>query len=194
VDDPLTEDQIKAIQIAHNALVGEDDPFVLKEIYESIGAGEIKEYSGIDNKLLGLLEKVSVDTLASGQLEWTTVSFLFLPDEVERLRASLAAEGKSAKLGFAARVADYDRFMEALALAADSFGVSNAAAALASVLDVFDAHLDDLDKGFLDSKGEPARKGNVPAAAALKAQQVPAVTASLLARILEKSRDRKSVV
>jgi hypothetical protein len=184
-DDPLSDAQVKAIQIAHNALVGEDDPVVLKEIYEAIDAPAYKEYSGLDDKVLGLLERVGVEPIASAQLEYTTVVFYFLPDEVDRLKHSLATANTAAKEKFAARFTDYDRFMEAIGLAGDSYGVANTATALVLLLDVFDRHLGELAEGFIGEGGEPSRKGTVPAAAALGGYHVPTKTAGLLRRLLD---------
>ena len=183
--DEVTPDQAKAIQLAHNSLVGEDDPVVLKEIYESIDECSLKEYSGLDDKVLELLSKVGVEPLASAQLEWTSVVFLFLPDEVDRLKRSLEQCGKAAKERFGARFQDYDRFMEALALAGESYGVSNTATALTLLVEVFENHVEDLAGGFLAENGGPSRKGSVPAAAAIGANQVPVETAALLRRIVD---------
>jgi hypothetical protein len=57
-DDALTHDQKRGIQLSHNALVGEDDPAVLKQIYESIDQIDWKQYAGLDDKMLELLAKI----------------------------------------------------------------------------------------------------------------------------------------
>lgn len=189
-DDELTPGQIKAIQIAHNSLVGEDDPIVLKEIYESIEEPVLKEYTGLDDKVLGLLGSVNVEPTAAAQLEWTSISFLFLPDELDRLKVALEKCGKAAKaVRFAARFSDYDRFMDAISLVSESYRISNVATAMMLLIDVFDRHPEELTEGFVDKDFNPGRLGVVPAVAALGTSHVPVTTAALIQKICDHKGD-----
>ena len=46
ITSPLTREQFVALQLSHNAIVGEDDPNVLRSLYDELGF-EWKEYSGL---------------------------------------------------------------------------------------------------------------------------------------------------
>jgi hypothetical protein len=189
-EDPIEPDRLTAIQLSHNAIVGEDDPATLKQLYESIGSIEWKEFAGLDDRTLDLLAKVSIEPGAAAPLDWTSVTFVFLPDEADRLRAALAEALAAAKgAPVAARFADYDRFQEALDAVRGAHDVMNAATALLLVLDLFDRHVGELAAGFLDDAGEPRHRKPVPAAAALGAATVPTATAALLRRVLARTSE-----
>lgn len=51
VTNPESEDEVRAKQLSHNALVGLDDEFTLKKIFDSIKDLELKLYSGVDGDL-----------------------------------------------------------------------------------------------------------------------------------------------
>ncbi len=83
-DDKLSEDQRVSIQLSHNALSGKDDPFILKELHDSILDLSWKEYSGLDDKTLEMLDKISSQSLSEANLQFQTLSMIFLPDEADK--------------------------------------------------------------------------------------------------------------
>jgi ParB-like nuclease domain len=190
-DEILTADQMKAIQLSHNSLAGEDDPMVLKEIYESIEGSSLKEYAGLDDKVLGLIKELNAEPLPAVSLEWTTVQFLFLPEEAERLKELIGKAAKAAGGRYAARFKDYDRFMEMVSIAGDAHGVVNAATSINMMLDVFERHLDDLESGYVDEQWKPKAHIDVPAAAALGQYLIPMDTAVLLRRVLQNADPKR---
>lgn len=48
----MSEEHRIAIQLSHNAIVGQDDPDILKKLYDKILDIDLKEYSGLDDKTL----------------------------------------------------------------------------------------------------------------------------------------------
>ncbi|MGH9299068.1 MAG: ParB N-terminal domain-containing protein [Acidimicrobiales bacterium] len=62
-DDELPRARRVAIQLSHNAISGEDDPALLKQLYEELQELDLLVYSGLDDKMLDLLEKVEIDSL-----------------------------------------------------------------------------------------------------------------------------------
>jgi hypothetical protein len=189
-DEALTKDHQLAIQLSHNSIAGEDDLATLKQLYEDIASVEEKQFAGLDDKTLGLLAQIKTEPNPSSSLEWTNVTFTFLPDEVEDIKRvfRLAVETAKGEV-FAARLADYDRFMEAVSLAGGAHDVTNTATSLILVLETFERHLDDLAAGFVAADGSPRHKGMVPVAAAFGALQVKASTAALIRRALDRARD-----
>ncbi|MBK8467688.1 MAG: hypothetical protein IPL32_17880, partial [Chloracidobacterium sp.] len=100
---------------SHNALVGEDDPATLKMIYGGIQDLTMRLYSGLDDKRLDMLEKVSPGALGEANLQFQPVSFMFLPDELEQVKLVwdiASKESRTAKLLWLARMNEYDAVMD----------------------------------------------------------------------------------
>lgn len=185
-DEPLTKEQRIAIQLSHNSISGEDDAATLKQLYESIETVDLRLYSGLDDKTLDLLANVGTESLAEANLEYQTVTVMFLPDEVEQAKEAFEEARKLVGSGeiWIARWAEYDAWLEGLEKAGKSYKVSNSATSLMIVLSVFRNHLSDLSEGFLDIEGEARHNGFVPLSAVLGSEFVPAKAAAVLARAL----------
>lgn len=184
-DDQLPKDQQVAIQLAHNAIAGEDDMAVLKELYEAIEDVDLRQYAGLDDKTLELLAKVDVGSLAEANLEWRSVGLLFLPDEYERATAALedALTQVSADELWLARLKEADTVLDALAEASVAHDIRNHATAIAVVMAVYERHRDELREGWLDDATfEPKHKGLVPLTSVLGTDRLPSATAARLAK------------
>ncbi len=114
--EPLTEEQELAIQLSHNAIAGEDDPVVLKELWDTLSRVESKMYSGLDDKALGTLLQAPMPALSDVRLDFRTTTFLFLPTEVDRIRTTFEDARKMTKAHTVhlARMGEYDRLLDAL--------------------------------------------------------------------------------
>lgn len=80
----LTESRRTAIQLSHNALEGEDDLQILKELWESIEDLDLRIYAGLDSEVLEKLDKIEFEAIREEPIEYRTVSLLFLPEEAEK--------------------------------------------------------------------------------------------------------------
>lgn len=191
-DDPVAPDKRKAIQLSHNALIGEDDLATLKMIYSSIENLAMRMYTGLDDKRLDMLDKVSPGALGEANLQFQPVSFMFLPDELEQVKEVWEIAQKqagSSKLLWLARMNEYNALMDALEATSASFGIKNATTALIVVLEIFTRHISDLSEGFLDENGDAVKGANaVPLASVVGSVNVPAKTAALLRRALDRKR------
>lgn len=187
IDEYLTPDRRVALQLSHNAISGEDDPAILKTIYEGIDDVEMRIYSGLDDKTLDLMDKVSIVSISEANLEFQTISMTFLPDEVEQVEAiweSVKKQIAGSKTAYLARWSDYDRFLDGLATASDANNIKNTATALMIVLDVFNAHMSDLTDAFLDAQGEPKGTAkHVPTETILNTYTIPVEIASRIEKI-----------
>jgi len=185
--DPLTEEQKIAIQLSHNAITGQDDPATLRKLYEQVGTVDLKVYCGLDDRTLELLEKVSPIAFSEAALEAKTLTMYFLPDELERAQTIIEGLLKqvSGDRTWLLRHAEYDSWLDLMAAAGGSKGVSNAATSLMVLLDVFSRHLDDLQEYL------PARRDReyFPLAAVFGADRIPAATAKLLTAALSRLVD-----
>lgn len=138
----LSKQEALAKQLSHNAIAGEDDLVILKELWQQLDEVEMKYYAGFDDKLLGELSKISLEPLAEVKMDFRSVTFLFLPEEVERLDAAFkkATELLPADDTRVMRMRDFDRLLEATKKVGDAYGIKNVATAMGIVLDIFDKY------------------------------------------------------
>jgi hypothetical protein len=153
----LTHQEEVAIQLAHNAIAGQDDLTILRELYDEINDVVLKEYSGVDDVMLGRMDPPDLDPLSEKGLEYRIVSIAFLPEEVERAEALFAKvlEQATGDATWVNRRADYDRMLDALTVAKATAGVKNTATAFGLLLDLAEKHLEEIPKPA--SKKEKSR-------------------------------------
>ena len=190
-DEPLSPDRRKAIQLSHNALVGEDDPATLKMIYGDIQDLTMRLYSGLDDKRLDLLDKVSPGALGEANLQFQPVSFMFLPDELDQVKEVWEIAKKqagAAKLLWLARMNEYDAVMDALEATSASYGVKNVTTALIAILEIFTRHITDLSEGYITQDGEAMKGVGAVPIASVTGTNIPAKTAALFKKSLERVR------
>lgn len=85
----LTKDERIAIQLSHNAISGQDDMAILKDLYGAIDDIEMKSYSGLNDETLKLLDKITADSIGAPSLEYQMLNILFLPSEVKEIKSAL---------------------------------------------------------------------------------------------------------
>jgi hypothetical protein len=147
-DRELSHAQQVAIQLSHNAIAGQDDLAILRELYEEINDVVLKEYSGLDDVVLGRLNPPELDPLSEKGLEYRIVSIAFLPEEVERAEKLFAKimEQATGDRTWINRRADYDRMLDALTVAKEAAGVKNTATAFGLLLDLVEKHFDEIPR------------------------------------------------
>jgi len=194
-DAPLSPTQRRAIQLSHNALVGEDDPMVLKQIYEEIEEVDWKQYAGLDDKTLELLEKISLDSLGEVNLSFQTITITFLPQELVKAKEAWV-KAKQVIMGdeaWLARWSEYNKFLDGLSTAGDAFHVKNVATQLALLLEVLDRHITELKEGWLDDSEEIKHKGWVPLSTILGTDRVPAEAAKIINKAVNAMKDKGDI-
>jgi hypothetical protein len=192
-DDPLTPAQRTAIALSHNAIAGEDDPATLKLLYEAIDDVDWRLYSGLDDKMLELLARIAPAPLQATAVEYLTCTLLLLPEERDRLEASLLAaeeQVQSSTSTYLGRLAEYDRVLDSLDLAGRASGIRNSATALAVVLDVFDAHLTDLSAAW---EPDVDRTRWIPLATIFGTDEVPPAAARVIQRAIARMVEHDEV-
>ncbi len=88
IDRELSRDEAIAIQLSHNAIDGKDDQVLLAELWAEIGSVDMKLYAGLDDETIKKLETMEFDTIAEASVDYKMMTFLFLPEEVDRLKAA----------------------------------------------------------------------------------------------------------
>lgn len=181
IDEPLPRQRQIALQLSHNAIAGHDDPAILKELYEELESVEWRQYTGLDDKTLDLLEKVDVSSLGEANLDFASVQLMFLPDELERAEAAFdaARSAASADQRWVAGLAQYEPVLDALETSRAAYKIGNSATALSVILAVFERHLGELAEGWFDAAtAEANRKGAAPLETLFGVREIPVETAA----------------
>jgi hypothetical protein len=129
VTNRLTREQFVALQLSHNAIVGQDDQAVLKELYEELDF-EWKEYSGLTDEAFNVAE-LDVTMLRVDQPFFEELTIAFLPGDKAIFMEWL---DKLARSKAAARLVgqyeDFTQFFDAIIAVKEAKGVVNSAVAL----------------------------------------------------------------
>lgn len=189
IDEPLPRQRQIALQLSHNSISGQDDPGILKALWEEIESIEYREYAALDDKTLDLLEKVDLSSLGEANLDYLTVQILFLPHEVEKAKAVFeqVTAIMQADDRWVATEQTWDRLIDAIDSARGSHNVVNTAAAFDVLLDLFEANLDQLRDGWYDrTDGTLKHDKWIPMESLLGARRMPAEAAAIVAQALDK--------
>jgi len=191
--DELTKQQRIAIQLSHNAITGQDDPAVLKELYEQITDVDMKIYSGLDDDTLELLEKVQPMSLSEANLAFQTLSIAFLPNELEEAKEVLDEAIKLAKADetWLARFSEYDDWLDSVEIAGSAAGIRNNATAIKIMLDVFKNNITDLAELYKDDNRKTGEW--VPIAPILGTNNIPIEVAQILMKAIDKMLSRQEI-
>jgi hypothetical protein len=180
-DRPLTRQERVAIQLSHNSINGKDDLAILKELWAEIDDLRLKYYAGLDDKQLEQLADAQLQSMREAILDYKSVMFLFLPEEIEAMEQAFqrAVESTVCEGAVTARLSEFSRLIDALDKTKASYAIKNHAVALSIVLDVFERNLTDLQPGwFQDDTAK--HKGQVALATVFGSDKVPANVACLL--------------
>jgi hypothetical protein len=157
-DQALTRAEQVAIQLSHNALVGQDNPTQLLELWHEIDDLGMKVYSGLDDALLATLKPVEMVRVAEGTLHFEELRVLFLSSEIATMADVLKRLGDAKRPRFAARFEEWERFWDVLLTFKEAEGIKNTATALLAMIEIVERHL--TDKGTDHAGNEPQAPGD----------------------------------
>ncbi|MDQ5909137.1 MAG: hypothetical protein QG599_1231 [Pseudomonadota bacterium] len=131
ITEPLTTQQFVALQLSHNAIEGEDDPAILRKLYDLLDL-DLKEYSGVTDDQFDL-DQLNVKTLPSATLRYLEVVFAFLGDEADAIlefvkRAERYAKHQQPVL--VTQYADFDLLIDSLTAVKEYRNIKNSAVGL----------------------------------------------------------------
>jgi hypothetical protein len=180
----LTPDRQRAIQLSHNAIVGEDDPLMLRRLFDELGDVAWKAYSGLDDQALDLMTKGATPPMGAQGLDMALLTLAFLPGDKERMREALLEVVDTVKDEvWLVPFALYDRTADMLDTTSLACEVRSMAVAFAHLVDVFGRHLGEL-------KPELAKnKGDFPLAVLFERSEVPREKARQIAKVLARYGD-----
>ncbi|MGD6752049.1 ParB N-terminal domain-containing protein [Streptomyces sp. BH105] len=188
IDEPLPRQRQIALQLSHNAIAGQDDPAILKELYDELESVEWRQYTGLDDKALDLLEKVDVASLGEANLDFASVQFMFLPAELERAEAAFDAARSTATADqrWVAALEQYEPMLDALETSRAAYKIGNSATALGVILTVFERNLGELADGWYDPlNGEAVRSGTAPLETVFGVREIPVEAAAAVKNAID---------
>lgn len=190
ITSPLTKAQRTALQLSHNAITGQDDPAILKALYESLDSIDWREYAGLDDKMLGLLDGVQPGSLVEVNLEFGVLNITFLPTELDHVRevAFQALQATSGDERWIARLDQHDKLLEAFADISQSYGVTNTATVFDLFLGVFERHREDIVDGWWDSVSDTTKHSKYVPISPVVGITAPAESLAVIRKAIEKGQ------
>jgi hypothetical protein len=129
VTSPLTRQQFVALQLSHNAIAGQDDPNILRSLYDELDF-QWKEYSGLTDDAFNI-DELDTSVLRVEQPFYEELTISFLPGDAAVFTDWLETIGKSkAAAHLVGAYDDFGRFFEQLLAVKAAKGVRNTAVAL----------------------------------------------------------------
>lgn len=130
----LSKERRVAIQLAHNAIAGDDDPNTLESLYKSLGI-EARAYSGLSDDIFSKATDVDLESLALSAPPYFDMVIEFLPEQHAIFEPLLARIEKYAKAPrppvlHVAHYDDFNKLFDALIRVKDHANVYNSAIAL----------------------------------------------------------------
>lgn len=147
VTSPLTREQFVALQLSHNAVVGEDDPNILRSLYDEL-AFEWKEYSGLTDDAFKV-EDLDTTVLRVEAPFYQELHVSFLPSDAGVFNDWLEKIGKAKAeaMRLVGDVSDFDLFFDTLLAVKAASGVHNTAVALRAMAELAGRALEADDAG-----------------------------------------------
>lgn len=134
-----------AIQLSHNALVGEDDQSILANLWAQIDSVADKLYSGLDSELMKELGDVELVNFTTPQIPAHTVTFMFTEaekDSLKEIMELLEAESARSSLVYLARGHQYEEFLGTVNRLKNCEKIRDGALALIKMLEIASEYLD----------------------------------------------------
>lgn len=190
-EEDLTESQKRAIQISHNAIVGQDDMAILKEIYESIDDVEFREYSGLDDEMISALDKIGSQTMSAASLDFQVLNIVVLPNELEKAMKVIESVKKEIRgTALTLRFEEYDKWLDTLEVVGNSAGIKNTATVLMYMLELVNNHLDELKDMWIS---EASDKQWIPLSTIIGRTKVRASDGRIIEKAVKRMIDKQEL-
>lgn len=139
IEEELSRDQIRAKQLAHNALSGYDDPLLLQELYSEITDIDAKIASGILNGELDFdMPSLQADDITF-DFDYEMLQILFLPKQKEKFDEVVGLLEKDADV-YIADKADFERLRDQMVDISQRENIRNASAIMARMIAIVEQH------------------------------------------------------
>jgi hypothetical protein len=140
----VSDERLRAIQLSHNSINGQDDPSILLQLYESLSLDE-KLYSGLTDDDFDV-EPIDVSGLGIGTVKYAEVTLSFIPSEIEEVNRWMEDIEKAGRRNatLVSRYEDFDLFFETVVRVKQEQKVYNSAIAFATLVQLATERLDQL--------------------------------------------------
>ena len=193
-DDHVTDSEQIAIQLSHNSLVGEDDPVLLKELWDTIGEVDMKLYAGFDDDEFEKLATINIAPLSEVSLEFRTLTFMFLPEELDDMRKAFddAMKYPGSEI-WATKLEHFDESIDALSKIQGSYSIKNVSTAMMVWLDIVQKNQQLLAEGWVDEDGNTKHNDFVPISSILGGDVMLADSAITFKRAVDRMLSRGEI-
>ena len=188
---PLTKDQRVALQLSHNAITGQDDPAILKALYEDLEAIDWRIYAGLDDKMLGLLDQVQPGSLVEVNLDFQSLSIVFLPEELDHVKDVAGRALELARTGdenWIATLSQHERLLDAFTAISQAYNVTNTATVMRLFLDVFERHEHEIVDGWWDELSDTVKHNKYVPMSSVVGTAAPAESLAVIRKAIEKAQ------
>ena len=125
ITEALEKSRRIAIQLSHNALVGEDDQSILANLWAQIDSTKDQLYSGLDSESVQALGEVELINFATPQVPAHMVTLMFTDGERERLSEVLDLLEQQAKKSGTVYVCPSEQYASFMLLLQDTKHAEN---------------------------------------------------------------------
>ncbi|MGH9249344.1 MAG: ParB N-terminal domain-containing protein [Acidimicrobiales bacterium] len=181
-----------AVQLSHNAIEGQDDPAVLKRLYDELEDIDWRGYSGLDDKTLELLAQVDVAPLGEANLDFSHVQLMFLPAERDKVASAFTAAVQAVRTDerWVAHLDQYEPLLETLETVHTAHNVTNVAAALMILITIMEEHVEEhvgelRDGWYNPDTLQPRHNGGAPLETLFGVRSIPSSAASVIQQALD---------
>lgn len=139
ITEELEKSRRIAIQLSHNALVGEDDQSILANLWAQIDSTKDQLYSGLDSESVQALGEVELINFATPQVPAHMVTLMFTDGEKERLSEVLdllEQQAKKSGIVYVCPAEQYARFVTLLQDTKHAENVRDSSLAMMRIIDV----------------------------------------------------------
>jgi hypothetical protein len=144
IDKTLSKERQIAIQLSHNAIEGQDDEQILKELWSEINDLEASIYTGLSTELIEKLTNIDFSAISEQRPLFKEISLLFLPEEIEEMTAICDGiiESAKGKTAFTGRITEYEEVLEGIIAAKQGQKIINSTVAFFAMAGVVREYLD----------------------------------------------------
>jgi len=137
-DKAMSRQEQVALQLAHNQVTGQDNPQILKELWQEIQDLDWKYLTGFDDDFFEQLEPVEFSPIKDSPIKVKFVSIVFIQEDLDRIEEAVEAieEASSKDSNLLARFEDFKIFFEAVLQAKEDLGIVNTATAVRKMAEI----------------------------------------------------------
>lgn len=135
-DASMSEPERIAAQLAHNAIVGQDNPTVLLDLWARIDDLRLKVYTGLDDALLQTMRPVEVKRLSESHLLFEEIALTFVSAEIAQIEETLKRLAGLKRRRWVADAQDFDRFFDTLLTFKEAANVFNTSTAIKAMTEI----------------------------------------------------------